>query len=46
MLSVWFLGSRILRVFANLNDLGKAPGLPQTIDNFKNPSVSGLGFSV
>ena len=25
--------------FYMLHDLGKAPGLPQTIDNFKNPSV-------
>ena len=23
--------------FTNLNGLGKAPGLPQTIDNFKIP---------
>ena len=48
MLRVSGLGFRlkVLRIFANLNDLGKAPGLPQTIDNLKKPSVSALGFSV
>ena len=41
MLRVSGLGFRlrVLRIFTNLNDLGKAPGLPQTIDNLKNPSV-------
>ena len=41
MLRVSGLGFRLsfLRIFTNLNDLGKAPGLPQTIDNLKNHSV-------
>ena len=41
MLRVSGLGFRlrVLRIFKNLNYLGKAPGLPQTIDNLKNPSV-------
>ena len=41
MLRVSGLGFRlkVLSIFTNLNDLGKAPGLPQTIDNLNNPSV-------
>ena len=37
MLRVSGLGFRlrVLRNFTNVNDLGKAPGLPQTIDNLK-----------
>ena len=44
MLSVSALVFRVkvfqgFKVFTNLNYLGKAPGLPHTIDNFKNPAV-------